>query len=204
LALGSEKRFKSTRMMRCIQDWHKRGQMFACLLLLLLISSSLTACAPALSKQFRDKAVPPVLFSELIGDPIAYEGRNVILGGYIVEVKNQRDGSLLTILQAPLDFQNRPHSRDKSEGRFIARSDKFMDPEIYKKDRKFTVGGRVAGVSAQPLGDRIYRYPVIEIEELYLWAEEQPQYWLNDPYWDYWDYPWYPYYRWRRPHPITR
>jgi outer membrane lipoprotein len=79
-----------------------------------------------------------------------------------------------------------------------------MDPEIYKKDRKFTVGGRVAGVSAQPLGDRIYRYPVIEIEELYLWAEEQPQYWLNDPYWDYWEYPWYPYYRWRRPHPITR
>jgi outer membrane lipoprotein len=178
--------------------------MFTCLLLLLLISCNLTACAPALSKQFRDKAVPPVLFSELIGDPIAYEGKNVILGGYIVEVKNQRDGSLLTILQAPLDFQNRPHSRDKSEGRFIARSDKFMDPEIYKKDRKFTVGGRVAGVSAQPLGDRIYRYPVIEIEELYLWAEEIRQEWpyapYIDPYWDYWGFPWYPYHRSIRPY----
>jgi outer membrane lipoprotein len=161
---------------------------------------TLSACGPAISEQFREKAVPPVRFSELLDDPNAYEGRNVILGGYIVEVKNEPNGSLLTILQAPLDFQNRPHSRDKSEGRFLARSDKFMDPEIYKKDRKLTVGGRITGVSAQALGDHMYPYPVIVIKELKLWAEEQPQYWLYDPYWDYWDYPWYPYYRWRRPY----
>ena len=200
LALGSGKRFKGTQIMKCIQDWRKSGQTLALLFLLFLGYGSLTACGQALSKQFREKAVPPVLFNELFGDPNAYEGRNVILGGYVLEVKNEPDGSLLTILQAPLDFQNRPHSRDKSKGRFLARTDKFMDPEIYKKDRKITVGGKIAGVSAQPLGDHIYQYPVIVIEELHLWAEEQRQDWLYDPYWDYWDYPWYPYYPWRRPY----
>ncbi|MBU4427106.1 MAG: Slp family lipoprotein [Desulfobacterales bacterium] len=190
--------------MRCKQDWRKSGQMIASLLLLLLIYSSLTACAPALSKQFREKALPPVSFNELLSDPNTHRGRNVILGGYILEVKNESDGSRLTILQAPLDFQNRPHSRDKSKGRFLARTDKFIDPEIYKKERKLTVGGIVAGVSAQPLGDRIYRYPVIEVEELYLWAEETRQDWpydpYYDPYWDHWGFPWYPYHRSIRPY----
>ena len=186
--------------MSFLKGRRKKGQTLALLFLLFLGYGSLTACAPALSKQFREKAVPPVLFNELLGDPNAYEGRNIILGGYILEVKNVSDGSLLIILQAPLDFQNRPHSRDKSKGRFLARTDKFMDPEIYKKDRKITVGGKIAGVSAQLLGDHIYQYPIIVIEELYLWAEEQRQDWLYDPYWDYWDYPWYPYYPWRRPY----
>ena len=174
--------------------------MIASLLLLLLIYSSLTACAPALSKQFREKALPPVSFNELLSDPNTHMGRNIILGGYILEVNNESDGSRLAILQAPLDFQNRPHSRDKSKGRFLARTDKFIDPEIYKKERKLTVGGMVAGVSAQPLGDRIYRYPVIEVEELYLWAEETRQDWPYDPYWDHWGYPWYPYHRSIRPY----
>ena len=167
--------------------------MLALLFFLLSGYSSLTACAPAISKQFREQATPPVSFSELLSDPNAYEGRKVILGGYILEVKNESDASLLTILQAPLDFQNRPHSRDKSRGRFLVRTDKFMDPEIYKKNRKLTVGGRVAGELEQPLGDRMYRYPVIEVEELYLLAEETRQYQVPDPYWGYWVYPWYPY-----------
>ena len=190
--------------MRCIQDWRRSGQMIASLLLLLLVYSSLTACAPALSKQFREKALPPVSFNELLSDPNTHKGRNVILGGYILEVKNEPVGSQLTMLQAPLDFQNRPHSRDKSKGRFLARTDKFIDPEIYKKERKLTVGGMVAGISAQPLGDRIYRYPVIEVEELYLWAEETRQDWCYDPYydpyWDHWGYPWYFYHRPIRPY----
>ena len=76
------------------------------------------------------------------------------------------ENCLCSLLQ--LDFQNRPHSRDKSRGRFLIRADKFMDPEIYKKDRKLTVGGRVAGDSEQPLGDHMYRYPVIEVEDLTL------------------------------------
>ncbi|UCF85709.1 MAG: Slp family lipoprotein [Desulfobacteraceae bacterium] len=190
--------------MRYSKDWHKSGQTIASLLLLSLIYSALTACAPALSKQFREKALPPVSYNELLSDPNKHKGRNIILGGYVLEVKNESDGSQLTMLQAPLDFQNRPHSRDKSKGRFLARTDKFIDPEIYKKERKLTVGGTVAGVSAQPLGDRIYRYPVIEVEELYLWAEETRQDWPYDPYYDpyrdHWGYPWYFYHRPIRPY----
>lgn len=173
----------------------RKSGHIALLLLLFLVYSSLTACAPAISKQFRKQAMPPVHFNELLGAPNDYEGRNIILGGYILEVKNKPDGSLLTILQAPLDFQNRPHSRDKSKGRFLIRTEKFMEPEIYRKDRKLTVGGKIAGVSALTLGDHIYRYPIIEVKELHLWAEELRQDLLYDPYWDYWGHPWHPYYR---------
>jgi outer membrane lipoprotein len=171
----------------------KRGLTLVLLLLLLLSCSSLMSCAPVLSKQFREQAAPPVPFRQLLSDPHTYEGRKIILGGYILEVKNEHDGTLLTILQAPLDFQNRPHSRDKSGGRFLARTDKFMDPEIYKKDRRITVGGMITGVYEQPLGKHTYPYPVIKIEEFHLWAEEIPQDRVYDPYWDHWGYPWYPY-----------
>jgi outer membrane lipoprotein len=150
----------------------------------------MTSCASTFSRRLRSEASPPIPFQELLETGEAHKGEVVILGGYVLKALNEQDGSLLTILQAPLDSRDRPKSRDLSEGRFLVRTKRFLDPEIYSKGRKLSVGGIVSEVRPQPLGKHLYQYPVIEAEELYLWPKETR---YVRPYHDYWHYPWYPY-----------
>ena len=157
----------------------------------------LTACAPTISRQLQYKAGAPVPFEELLERPDVYKGRVVILGGYILETVNKPESSLIIVVQAPLGSQNKPKSKDLSKGRFIVRTDKFLDPEVYTKERKLTTGGRVSGVREQPVGDSAYRYPIIEAEELYLWPKEKCYTRPYDPYFYHpWYNPWHPWYPW--------
>jgi outer membrane lipoprotein len=170
--------------------------------LVLLVQGVYAGCASIPSREFRQQLGPPVPFQELLeGD--AHRDERVVLGGYILETVNEPDGTRLTLLQAPLDSRNKPKSQDLSQGRFVVETQEFLDPAIYTKNRRITVGGKVWGASPQPLGNRTYQYPVIKAEELYLWPKEplypRPYY----PYYDYWYYPWhrypygpYPWYPW--------
>ena len=164
-------------------------------LLLAVVGVSLPSCAPAISQQLRDEAGTPPPFQELIAHPEEYQGRVVILGGYILDTQNEQRATVVTVLQAPLDFENKPKSRDLSQGRFLITADRFLDPEVYGKDRRLTVGGRVIGVREQSVGGTTYRYPIIDAQELHLWPKETfppyppPYYPFYDPWYDPW-YPW--------------
>jgi outer membrane lipoprotein len=158
-----------------------------------------SGCATVISKPFQERVGASVPFEYLLRNPEAYEGRSVILGGYILETTTGPDESALTILETPLDFRLEPKGKDLSEGRFLIRSRKFLDPAIYSKDRKVTVGGVVTGTRQEKLGDATYDYPVIEAEELYIWPKEvvyqgpyHPYYWDYPYYWHWWG-PWRPY-----------
>jgi outer membrane lipoprotein len=157
-------------------------------LLLSLLLGGFTACAPALSKKVRQEAGEPIPFESLLKQTEGYEGRVVVVGGYILETINETDGSRLTVLQAPLDSQNRPKSSDLSEGRFMVSSSEFLDPAIYSRERRITVGGKVVGSQERKLGNLAYRYPVIEAIEIHLWSKERE---CTGPYYPYYD-PWYP------------
>ena len=171
--------------------------------LLLMAAGVLNGCAPALSRHIRDQAKPPIPFPELQKSVEKYEGRVVIYGGYILDTANNPNGTVLTILQTPLDSSNEPVSQDLSQGRFLVSSKKFLDPEIYSKGRKISVGGKVTGALSKTLGNRLYDYPEIEALELYLWPKEdrypRPYY---PYYYDPWYYPWYysPYYPYYHPY----
>ena len=175
--------------------------------LLLIAAGVIAGCAPALSKHIRDQAKPPIPFPELQKSAERYEGRVVIYGGYILDTANNPNGSVLTILQAPLDSSNEPVSQDLSQGRFLLVSKKFLDPEIYSKGRKITVGGKVTGAVSKTLDNRLYSYPEIEALEIHLWPKEdryvRPYYpYYYDPWFYPWFYPWYypPYYPYYRPY----
>ena len=155
---------------------------------------NLASCATLPLRQFQQLG-PCVSFQELIRKGDALSGKRVLLGGYILKTANEAHGSILTILQTPLDSRNEPQAEDLSEGRFLVQVEEFLDPEIYCKGRKFTVGGRVLEVRTEPLGNRSYPYPVIVGEEFHLWPKETPSVTIYDPYYPYWYYPWhrYPY-----------
>ena len=154
----------------------------------LLCCCILSGCSHTVSKEFRQTALAPVNFRELLEKGEAYKGERVILGGYVLEVLNQPEGTFLNVLQAPLDSQEKPKSPDLSEGRFLVRTVQFLDPEVFSEGRRVTVGGRVAGVQTGAIGKGSYRYLVIEAEELHLLPKDLPR--ARYPY--YWYYPWYP------------
>jgi outer membrane lipoprotein len=165
-------------------------------ILLFLLLGGFTACAPAISKKIREEAGEPVPFKTLLKHSDDYRGRVVIVGGYILETVNEPNGSRITVLQAPLDSLNRPKSSDLSKGRFMVSSREFLDPAVYSKERRITVGGKVMGSEESKLGNLTYVYPVIEAMEIHLWSKEGRYMGPYYPYYDPWYYPWHrpPYY----------
>jgi len=186
-----------------------RATLSASLLFLFMsfVVLSFPALAAVMSQQLRDEAGIPVLFEDLLASPREYTGRVVILGGQILAMQNERDCWVLTVIQAPLDWRERPKSRDLSQGRFFVTTSKFLDPEVYVKGRRLTVGGRVAGARQQSVDGATFRLPVIEAQELYLWPKTThffgpcyPCYesWYGPSYpWGYSDPWWGPYPQWR-------
>ena len=171
---------------------------FALYVLIFFVLGGFTGCAPVISKQLRKEAGEPVPFEALLMRTEDYKGRVVIIGGYILETVNEPEGSWLTVLQSPLDSQNRPASSDLSKGRFLVRSKEFLDPVVYSKERRITVGGQVTGSQERQLGSLAYQYPVIEAKEIHLWPKEEEH---MGPYYDPWYYPWYTHpYRYRHPY----
>jgi outer membrane lipoprotein len=155
-------------------------------------------CVHVISKDIRTQTDPLVTFKQVLQDPNAYKGRTVVWGGEIIETMNQKDGStLIEVFQRPLGLKDDPKITAASEGRFLIRSDKYLDPYIYSKGRKITVGGEILGEEIKPLGKMDYHYPLVLSKQIHLWDES---YYYSDiyPYPYYYD-PWwfYPYWGWR-------
>jgi outer membrane lipoprotein len=129
----------------------------------------LTACAPGISRQVRSQVTFTGPFSQLQQDPERLEGEMALLGGRIIEARTLEGGTELLVLQLPLDGSDRPQETDRSEGRYLVRSDRFLDPAIYSPGTRITAAGRVEGFVQREIGQMPYRYPVIELEEIRTW-----------------------------------
>ena len=151
----------------------------ALLLSFALVLALIYGCASAISKQTKKAADKDLKFEELAKDPQAHAGKLVILGGSIISVTNLPAGTEIIILERPLMSNQKPKSGDVSRGRFIVKSNKFLDAAIYKSNRFITVAGKVVGAETRPLGESTFNYPVIEEVELYLWTEESNKPKLN-------------------------
>ena len=163
---------------------------------LLLLASG---CA-VMSKEMRREAEKDLPFTEVFKDPELHKGKVVIWGGVIVDSKNTKEGTLLEVLQKPLDLVGEPRDGDQSGGRFLAIYDGYLDVAIYAKGREVTVGGFIRGERVMPLGEIRYTYPVITVKEIHLWPEMSQERVAPYPYWGYpyWGYPWWwydPYWR---------
>ncbi|HEY7490865.1 MAG TPA: Slp family lipoprotein [Candidatus Tectomicrobia bacterium] len=163
-------------------------------------------CAHTISEGIRRQADTTISFTQLRANPEAYKGRMVILGGQILQPQNVQEGTLLEVLQKPLDAYERPLLTDSTEGRFMVLCSTYLDPAVYAKGREVTVAGRVLGTRTGPVGEVQYTYPLIDCLELHLWpqlVQVTPQYAPYPPwYWDPWYWrpyrrpfwrPWYPY-----------
>ena len=150
--------------------------------------------------------IPPEIKENLEGTPSLaqvrqqaddYLSQKVRWGGVILNAENKHNASWLTILAYPLNDLGKPQASDQSPGRFIAIVDKFLEPMVYKQDRKITVVGNLLRTETFKIGEFPYAYPIIQVEHHYLWLPDpEPSdmdyhpYWWHDPFYD----PYYPYY----------
>jgi outer membrane lipoprotein len=165
---------------------------------LMVLLSSTVGCTSAISKQVRSEATVDLSLREVLVRPERYEGKVVIWSGTVLEAKNTPEGTLLKVLQKPADFQDKPKYTDVSEGRFLAIDRRYLDPAIYSQGRAVTVAGKIVGKQAMPQGDIQYTYPILEVKDLHLWPERNPDTNFADPY--YYGYP-VIYSRWWWRHP---
>ena len=157
--------------------------------ILFLCGFAFLACAHPISENFRSQVDKTISFGAVLKDPGAYIGEKVVLGGIIIETRIFPGRSEVEVVQKDMDRLDYPEYGDLTGGRFIFTRSGFLEPEIYAKGRAVTGGGKVVGHVLKKIGSRDYEYPVIEVEELYLWGKVSPYTGYDDPY--YWD----PYYR---------
>lgn len=161
-----------------------------------LLTLWLNGCT-VMPRQIMDEALPPLPFSELTRNVDRYIGETVVLGGYVLSVENLKDHTQMMVLQTPLGAGQRPKSKDVSQGRITLLFDGFLDAEVFTKDRRVTVGGRII----EPMEGRQPPYPHIRIavRDIHLWPFAAETY---DPYYyDNWHYyPWGWHYPWHHRH----
>lgn len=173
----------------------------ACCLAALLISGCAT-----IPENIRTPVAGPAV-AEVRANPGPHIGQKVRWGGTISKVDNLKDQTVITVVARPITRSGEPLAGEPTTGRFLADVSRFLDPDVYRRGRRITVVGHIAGVRPSKIGEYVYTYPVVRATALYLWEEyarpePYPYPYYPWPYYDpFWPYPYhhfygYPYYPW--------
>lgn len=139
------------------------------LLLTLIIASVLCGgCTPVISEQSRQLVDTDAPFSKIRETPENFIGKHLLLGGRIVQVRNNQSGAQLEIVQFEIDSFGVPLDTFRSYGRFIATTKEYIEPLIYRQGMLITLVGELKGKQTSRLDDMDYTYPVVAIRESYL------------------------------------
>jgi outer membrane lipoprotein len=152
------------------------GKYVAVILLLAVLSG----CASNPIAQDLRKQAQPLTHTQVIANPKTTTGSIVIWGGRIINLVNTNNGGEIYVLQLPLSRRSRPTSNDSaSSGRFIAVSPEFLDPVKYPGGSLITVAGQLNGVRNERLQSVYYRYPLLDIKQIYFWTKGTTDYYYN-------------------------
>src|SRR5258705_529821 len=148
------------------------GTSMAARLTLLLVGLLLAGCGSVFPKASLVGVNRALTLEELRRDPDAHRGERVVLGGEILATTPKVGQTEIEVLSRPLGGSDAPKRTDRSDGRFLAVTPDFLDPAIYSAGRRLTVLGTVVGGEERKLGELPYRYPLIRVEHMYLWAQD--------------------------------
>ena len=122
---------------------------------------------PELEKQIDTS----VAFADLQAAPGNYVGRVIMVGGVVIRAKRTEDRTEIEVLQLPTEGGGPSTTeRLRSEGRFLAVREEFLDPATVPPGTPITVIGVVSGSTTRPLDDSEFTYPVLDIKHLIDWS----------------------------------
>jgi len=102
----------------------------------------------------------------------ALQGITIFWGGVIIASTNLKDATQFEILAYPLDGNNRPNTGQEPVGRFLAVQSGYLEAADYTQGRLMTVKGRMVDKRLGRIGEAEYTYPVVNVEQQYLWRKE--------------------------------
>jgi outer membrane lipoprotein len=164
-----------------------KQNLYPTLLCIALMYFAITGCAGPISREVRKEADENLEFRKVLENPPAFHGLVIIWGGVIIETVGRAGGSELYLWETPLDLAGKPKGREYAEGEFIAKTNEFLDSELYTRGRKVTVAGEIVGEEPGTYQGSPYVFPVVKIKEVHLWKKEVPSVqwdWGETPY--YW------------------
>lgn len=114
-------------------------------------------------------------------------GAEVRWGGVISKIENRATHTWIELVRRKLRDDGKPATDGRSDGRFIASFEGFVDPVVYEVGRPLTVVGRIEAGTKRPIGDYDYLFPIVAVEGSYLWkaASEYRDRYYPPPYWYY-------------------
>ncbi len=149
---------------------------------LLCVTLLLSACAESLHQVQRDTellGVPfglekeidtSISFADLKRAPGEYVGRTVMIGGNVIKAKRTEAGTEVEILQLPTEKEGTlTEERLRSEGRFLAVREQFLDPASLPQGTPITIIGTVKGETTRQLDESDYTYPILEVKHIIDW-----------------------------------
>lgn len=113
--------------------------------LFLIAASLLLGACSTLPPAFEDARIKDVSYAQVSADAEPYTNQLVRWGGIVVEVKKEGDDNMMQVLSYPLDSYGRPDIDKPSEGYFLVKSTKKLDPKIFFASREIVVVGVIEG-----------------------------------------------------------
>lgn len=147
---------------------------------ILLLYLFLVACS-SLPVNIENPPVSDISYNHAVQSNERYQKMPVRWGGVIAAVENEQNASYLQILSYPLNSYGRPILSETAQGRFVVKSNQFLDPMLYEKNAEITVAGILLGKIDRTIDKKVMSLPLIQSTTLYQW----PQY--NN----YYPYPYY-------------
>ncbi len=142
---------------------------------LILLAVSLAGCSH-IPEQIRVTPEPDISLAAAQKNPDFYLDKSVRWGGTLLSVTNLEQGSQLQILGYPLYSNGRPDQSAETQGRFLATTEQFIDPEAYKSGTEITITGQLTGSETLTIGKTQINVPVVRASYIYPWPEYDYRY----------------------------
>ncbi|MDT8441321.1 MAG: Slp family lipoprotein [Desulfuromonadales bacterium] len=137
--------------------------------LLPLLSLLLAGCLSPLSRTAVDRVDRDTTFAMVADNPSAYLDRHLLLGGVVLAVEEEGEGSVLEVMEWRLTPWGEPLSLHEAGRRFLVRSRQQLDSGHYQPGRLVTLTGVVLGSETRLRGEHPHDYPLFALEEIHLW-----------------------------------
>ncbi len=145
--------------------------LLSALLILTSCSGSAHQIRDEVPSELEQQIDTSVTFVDLQAAPADYIGRLLTIGGVVISAKRTKTQTEIAILQLPTESEGRPtRDRRRSEGRFLAVREAFLDPATVPPGTSITIIGVVQNATTRPLDESSYTYPILEIKHLIDWS----------------------------------
>lgn len=142
----------------------------------------LAGCSSHIPKQISTAPTNDLQLYDVQNQIEKHSNKEVRWGGELVSVENSNQSTLIEIVQYPLNHYGKPLINKDSQGRFVAETNEFIDPVVYKKGTLLTFSGTLKGSVIRKVDEKDLTMPVMQINNMYRWQPYRSI--QRDPFYD--------------------